>query len=144
MYYQIFGTIIHWLLSVIEIYQTLCTIRHWVCLDIGYVQTLGMFRHWVRSYISYVQTLGMFRHWACSDIRYVETLRMSSYLPCSDIGYVHSCYSNLQLFSPPSYFWPAQLTRFCRPVQLQNIQLLGLQQFRQTRLFQRVMPENDG
>ena len=30
----------------------------------------------------------------------------------------NSCYSNRQLFIPPSYFCPPQLTRFCRPVQL--------------------------
>ena len=31
---------------------------------------------------------------------------------------LNSCYSNRQLFSLPSYFCPAQLTRFCKPVQL--------------------------
>ena len=49
---------------------------------------------------------------------------------------VHSCYSNRKLFSPPSYFCPAQLTRFCRPVQLSRNQLLKLQQFRKSLLFQ--------
>ena len=36
-------------------------------------------------------------------------------------GEGHSCYSNRQLFSPPSYFCPAQLTRFCRPVHSPNL-----------------------
>ena len=38
--------------------------------------------------------------------------------PLSLVRSKHSCYSNRQLFSPPSYFCPAQLTRFVRPVQL--------------------------
>ena len=48
----------------------------------------------------------------------------------------HSFYSNRKLFSPLSYFCPAQLTRFCRPVQLSRNQLLKLQQFRKSLLFQ--------
>ena len=38
--------------------------------------------------------------------------------PLSLVRSKHSCYSNRQLFSPPYFFCPAQLTRFCRPVQL--------------------------